>query len=166
MKPVHYVAILLLPFAVASCGMNPSNHQIPTKINIERDELGPDHSLYQHHDIMLKEDFNEAFGMVADVPVELTAAESEGLMQEGQSKKKPTDNGSWKQRVYPQDQWQRVNVFDLSGIEPKEGATRPSWSGDADNAKRCIKPLRERKIWRLGPDGKVTQSYRRPGTAI
>ncbi len=165
MKPVRYLAILLLPFAAASCGMNPTDHNIPGTLNLEREEFGPDHHLYLHHTIMLEEEFNEAFGMVADRKVELTAAEAELLMQEGASKKKSSST-PWKQRVYPKDQWHKVNVFDLSGIEPKERATRPSWTSDKEHAQRCHKPLRQREIYRLGPDGKVTKSYKRAGTVI
>ena len=167
MKPVHYLACFLLPFAVASCGANPTGHQIPTEINVQRDVLGPDHSLYQHHDIMLeKDEFNEAFGLVGDQKVQLIGLEAELLMQEKQSKKKSSENTRWKQRVYPKSHWQKVNVFDISGIEPKESATRPSWTGERVPPQRCIKPLRERKIHRLAPDGKLIKSYRRPGSAI
>lgn len=168
MKLVPNLAILILPFAVASCDMSPVDHQIPTEINVERDAFGPDHSLYQHHDIMLGDDeFNEAFGMV-DLPVvELTDSAAEALMQDGQSKKNSTEPAKdWKQRVFPRAHWTKVTVFDLSGIEPKPSATRPSWTGERVGPNRCQKPLRERKIYRLGPDGKLVRSYRRPGSAI
>jgi len=148
--------------------MEPVDHQIPTKINVDREKGSTRHSLYQHHDIMLGgSEFNEAFGMVPDVKFVIDGKEAL-LLQEAtpaESKQEGQVTASeWKKRVYPKSQWARTNVFEISGVDPKQGATRPCWTGDPEVKQRCHKPLREREISRIGADGKVTRSYRRPGS--
>ncbi|MBC8406595.1 MAG: hypothetical protein H8E15_15345 [Planctomycetes bacterium] len=168
MKPVQYLACLILPFAAFSCGMKPVDHQIPTKINVERERASTRHSLYQHHDIMLGgEKFNDAFGMVADAKVLINGYEALLLQEPTPAETKQEGNtatSEWKKRVYPKSQWTRTTVFEISGVDPKQNATRPCWTGDPEVKQRCQKPLRQREISRIGPDGKVTRSYRRPGS--
>ncbi len=160
--------------------MDPVGHQIPTKVNVDRENGSTKNNLYQHHDIMLGgPEFNDAFGIIPaksqvdDDKAGLIAKsqvdddEAELIAKPASMKQDPEPQvtaGEWKRRVYPESQWARTTVFDISGVDPKQSASRPSWTGDPEGGQPCQKPLRKREISRIGPDGKVTRSYRRPGS--
>ena len=173
MNSVKYFAGLLFLFALIGCSL--AEHRIPTRINVEREGLGPKHSLYQHHDIMLlskRDGGNDASDSIPDATAPDAEEEPVAVAQtdEGNADlaKDPNppllDAELWRKRVYPKEQLDRANVFDLAQVPPKIHATRPAWPEEGKSALSCQKPLMQREITRLGEDGKLTRSYRKPGS--
>ena len=173
MNSVKYFAGLLSLFALIGCAQ--AEHHVPTRINVERDKLGPKHSLYQHHDIMLsrkRDGGNDASDSIPDAtardaeeePVAAIQPDEEGSDLAKDSNPPLLDAELWRKRVYPEEQRDRANVFDLAQIPPKIHATRPAWPEEGKSAFPRQKPLMQREITRLGEDGKLTRSYRKLGS--
>jgi hypothetical protein len=181
---VHTTKLLLglaLLAGLFSCGA--AEHQASNKINVQRDEIGPENSLYQHHDIMLELHHpGEIFGDVEAEVIQLNSTDARKFDLGTQdpvpasAKKTPKaktpkaetplpDDQLWRKRVYVEVNRQRQLVFDRAGIKPKLRATRPAGMGAKRVPSRtCQKPLRHRALTRLDANGKVLRSFRKPGS--
>lgn len=178
----------LLPFAIlalfmGSCGV--AEHRAHNSINVQRENFGPDHSLYRHHDIML--DLNnkkpDMFGLVEEGPRVLDQAllsqepevasaskaqEQKPLARQVSLRLTPNDEASlWRTRVLEARHQKSSLIFDRAGIRPKLSATRPASIDAADQVDPpCQKPLRRRAIHRLNGSGEIERTYKAKGSVI
>lgn len=182
--------LLVLALIAPSCGT--AEHVAPNSLNVQQEEMDPNHSLYRHHDIMLqmKQQPKDVFGLVEAGPevlervtaqepaVEATRPAEARVASTNKAQARPASAKVaraaiptaqlWRERVF-EPQWQNSRlVFDVSGIAPKEGAMRPAVlsEGSLKAPKAMHKPLRKRALTRIGESGEVIRSHRAKGSVI
>jgi hypothetical protein len=184
------IYLLALALVAPSCGS--AEHVAPNSLNVQKESDSPNNSLYRHHDIMLEmHKTTEVFGLVdsgpspqqeftapaqepskAAIPVEakLARAESPARSKAASASAAPklSTDQLWRVRVFEPQNVSKPIVFDHAGIAPKIGAARPAIL--ADKPKRILrpmhKPLRKRALTRLGSDGQLIRTHRKPGSVI
>lgn len=154
--------------------------------------MNPNNSLYRHHDIMLEmKQTSDVFGLVESGPIpfdEFTtpaqepkkeAAPVEAKLVRAEKPARPeavpasanaglSSDQVWRIRVFEPKNVSKPIVFDHAGISPKIGAARPAILADKPKPvlRPMHKPLRKRALTRLGADGQVIRTHKKPGSVI
>lgn len=192
-RPTRLLAALALGLTAASCGS--AEHVAPNSINVQRDVHQPKQGLYRHHDIMLQmESQSDVFGLVDAGPRPLAAPQEPEAQQEAEKPAKlvRVESGAreaaqggeavpasaalagmtpaqlWRYRVLPENIRDVELVFDRAGILPKIDAKRPAVFGNdkLEIAPPCHRALRKRVLTRVGADGEIIRTERKPGSVI
>jgi hypothetical protein len=184
------VYLLALALIAPSCGS--TEHVAPNSLNIQKESASPNNSLYRHHDIMLEmRKTTEVFGLVDSgpapqqdfsapaqepskeaTPVEAKLARSESSDRPEVANASAGSNLSadqlWRVRVFEPQNVSKPIVFDHAGISPKIGAARPAILVDKPKPilRSMHKPLRKRALTRLGADGQLIRTHKKPGSVI
>jgi len=184
------IYLLALALIAPSCGS--AEHVAPNSLNVQKESSSPNNSLYRHHDIMLEmRQTTEVFGLVDSgpsplekysapaqepskeaAPVEAKLARAEKPVASEVANASATSSLSadqlWRVRVFKPQNVSKPIVFDHAGIAPKIGAARPAIL--ADKPKPALrpmhKPLRKRALTRLGNDGQLIRTHKKPGSVI
>lgn len=182
--------ILALALVAPSCGT--AEHVAPNSLNVQQESSDPNNSLYRHHDIMLEmRQTTEVFGLVDSGPSTIKefiaptqepskeAAPVEAKLVRAEMPVRPEAASAsaasslsadqlWRVRVFQPQNVSKPIVFDHAGIAPKIGAARPAIL--AEKSKSVIrpmhKPLRKRALTRLGTDGQLIRTHKKPGSVI
>lgn len=182
--------ILALALVAPSCGS--AEHVAPNSLNVEKEPSSPNNSLYRHHDIMLEmKKTTEVFGLVDSgptyvqefnasaqepskeaTPVEAKLARAEAPVRPESASalaaSKLSADQLWRVRVFEPQNVSKPIVFDHAGIAPKIGAARPAILADKPKPvlRSMHKPLRKRELTRLGADGQLIRTHKKPGSVI
>lgn len=182
--------ILALALVAPSCGS--VEHVAPNSLNVEKESTSPNNSLYRHHDIMLEaRRTTEVFGLVDAGPSLMN--EFNAPAQEPSKEATPTEaklvraevpvrpeaasasaasslsaDQLWRVRVFEPHNVSKPIVFDHAGIAPKIGAARPAILANKPKPvlRSMHKPLRKRALTRLGEDGQIIRTHKKPGSVI
>jgi hypothetical protein len=184
------IFIFALALVAPSCGS--AEHVAPNSLNVQKETASPNNSLYRHHDIMLEmRKTTEVFGLVDSgpsfmqgfvapaqepsedaVPVEAKLARAEMPVRPEVASASATSTLSadqlWRVRVFEPQNVSKPIVFDHAGIAPKIGAARPAILADKPSPviRSMHKPLRKRELTRLGADGQLIRTHKKPGSVI
>jgi hypothetical protein len=184
------IYLLALALVAPSCGS--AEHVAPNSLNVQQESNNPNNSLYRHHDIMLEmRQTTEVFGLVdagpssmqefsapaqepskeaAPVEAKLTRAESSVRPEASNASAGPklTADQLWRVRVFEPQNVSKPIVFDHAGISPKIGAARPAILVNKPKPvlRPMHKPLRKRALTRLGADGQLIRTHKKPGSVI
>lgn len=174
MHPASLVAItrntffiLALALVAPSCGS--AEHVAPNSLNVEKEPSSPNNSLYRHHDIMLEmKKTTEVFGLVDSGPTYLEEFNASAQEPSKEAASALSADQLWRVRVFEPQNVSKPIVFDHAGIAPKIGAARPAILADKPKPvlRSMHKPLRKRALTRLGVDGQLIRTHKKPGSVI